>query len=160
MDNMPQKTGFHEPSAAINRGDDSSGLPPLGPAINVLMIWPRFPASFWSFRGMMDIIPEETVHPPLGLLTVAALCPRKWELRLIDRSFEDLVDQDIRWADLVMVSGMRVQRDDIRETLLRARALGKRTMIGGPYASSEPEVLLSQAGHGGVGDPGAIFDYT
>src|SRR5271169_3786575 len=155
---MSQGAGFHEPPAAIDCRDHGNRPPPLGPAINVLMIWPRFPPSFWSFRGMMDIIPEETVHPPLGLLTVAALCPEKWKLRLIDRSFEDLLDRDIRWADLVMVSGMRVQRDDIRQTLLRARTLGKRTIIGGPYASSEPEVLLSQADHVVVGEPDEIFD--
>ena len=107
---------------------------------------------------MMDLIPEETIHPPLGLLTLAALCPKNWKLRLIDRSFEALLDSDILWADLVMVSGMHVQRDDIRQTLLRARALGKRTMIGGPYASSEPDTLLPLADHVVVGEPDEIFD--
>jgi radical SAM superfamily enzyme YgiQ (UPF0313 family) len=122
------------------------------------MIWPRFPPSFWSFEAMLDLVPEETIHPPLGLLTVAALCPKNWKLKLVNRSFEDLVDRDLLWADLVMVSGMVVQKDDIRETLLRARALGKRTMIGGPYASSEPEVLLRLADHVVVGEPDEIFD--
>jgi len=107
---------------------------------------------------MLDLIPEETIHPPLGLLTVAALCPKNWKLKLVDRSFEDLLDRDLLWADLVMVSGMPVQKDDIRETLLRARALGKRTMIGGPYASSEPQVLLRLADHVVVGEPDEIFD--
>ena len=140
--------------------DDSSELqsfPPLGSALKVLMVWPRFPSSFWSFDGILDLVPIETDQPPLGLLTVAALCPKNWTLRLIDRSFEDLLDTDIHWADLVMVSGMRVQKDDIRETLLRARALGKRTMIGGPFASSEPELLLSLADHLVVGEPDEIF---
>jgi radical SAM superfamily enzyme YgiQ (UPF0313 family) len=121
------------------------------------MIWPRFPSSFWSFAGMMDLIPEETIHPPLGLLTVAALCPKNWTLRLIDRSFDDLLDTDILWADVVMVSGMRVQRDDIRQVLHRARALGKRTMVGGPYASSEPETLLGLADHVVAGEPDEVF---
>jgi len=140
--------------------DDPSELqsfPPLGSALKVLMVWPRFPSSFWSFDGILDLVPIETDQPPLGLLTVAALCPKNWTLRLIDRSFEDLLDTDILWADLVMVSGMRVQKDDIRETLLRARALGKRTMIGGPFASSEPELLLSLADHLVVGEPDEIF---
>jgi len=121
------------------------------------MIWPRFPSSFWSFDGIMDLVPIKTDQPPLGLLTVAALCPKDWTLRLIDRSFEDLLDADILWADLVMVSGMRVQKDDIRETLLRARALGKRTMIGGPFASSEPDLLLRLADHVVVGEPDEVF---
>ena len=142
---MSDLTDFQKPSTS-EPADDSSelrSLPPLGPAIKVLMIWPRFPSSFWSFDGLLKISPLETIHPPLGLLTVGALCPKNWILRLIDRSFEDLMDADILWADLVMVSGMHVQKNDIRETLLRARALGKRTMIGGPYASSEPDALLS-----------------
>ncbi len=156
---MSQLTDFEKRSAR-EADDDPSELqsfPPLGPALKVLMIWPRFPSSFWSFDGIMDLVPIETDQPPLGLLTVGALCPKNWTLRLIDRSFEDLLDTDILWADLVMVSGMRVQKDDIRETLLRARALGRRTMIGGPYASSEPELLLSLADHVVVGEPDEIF---
>lgn len=146
--------------SAIARAGDQNGkraFPHLGPALKVLMVWPRFPPSFWSFEGMMDLIPEETIHPPLGLLTIAALCPKTWTLRLIDRSFEELRDADILWADLVMVSGMRVQRDDIRQVLARARAMGKRTMIGGPYASSEPESLLTHADHVVAGEPDEIF---
>ena len=146
------------PSAlAEDRGDPQS-FPPLGAAIKVLMIWPRFPPSFWGFGGVMDLIPEETIHPPLGLLTLAALCPKNWNLRLVDRSFEPLLDSDILWADLVMVSGMHVQRDDIHQTLLRVRALGKRTMIGGPYASSRPDTVLELADHVVVGEPDEIFD--
>jgi len=140
--------------------DHSSDLhtfPPLGPAPKVLMIWPRFPSSFWSMDGVLDLVPIKTDQPPLGLLTVAALCPQTWALRLIDRSFEDLRDEDILWADLVMVSGMRVQKDDMRETLLKARTLGKRTIVGGPLASSEPELLLPLADHVVVGEPDEVF---
>src|SRR5579864_6666102 len=71
------------PGAADDRGE-SHRFPPLGTAIKILMVWPKFPCSFWSFNGMMDLIPEETIHPPLGLLTVAALCPKNWTLKLID----------------------------------------------------------------------------
>ena len=138
---------------------DPHSFPPLGRAPKVLMVWPRFPPSFWGFNTMLDLIPEETIHPPLGLVTVAALCPKYWSVRLVDRNIgEDLLDSDIRWADLVMVSGMPVQKDDIRETLRRARVLGKRTMIGGPYASSEPQVLLRLADHVVVGEPDEVFD--
>ncbi len=156
---MSQLTDFENRSAPAPADDPGElrSFPPLGSAIKVLMIWPRFPSSFWSFNGMMELIPEETIHPPLGLLTVAALCPKNWTLRLIDRSFDDLQDEDILWADLVMLSGMRVQRDDVRETLLRARALGKRTIVGGPYASSEPETLLGLADHVVAGEPDEVF---
>ena len=61
------------PSTRIEDRGDPRSFPPLGTAIKVLMIWPHFPPSFWGFAGVMDLIPEETVHPPLGLLTLAAL---------------------------------------------------------------------------------------
>jgi radical SAM superfamily enzyme YgiQ (UPF0313 family) len=156
---MLKSTEFHQPpgsEATVDRG----GLPgfrPLGPAPKVLLVWPRFPSSFWTFDGILDMVPMQADHPPLGLLTVAALCPKNWTLRLIDRSFEDLFDEDLLWADLVMVSGMRVQKDDIREILLRARALDRRTIIGGPFASSEPELLLRWADHVVVGEPDEVF---
>src|ERR1039458_9999847 len=157
---MSQMADFQEPppSTLIEDRGDPQSFPPLGAAIKVLMIWPRFPPSFWGFEAMLDLIPAETIHPPLGLLTVAALCPKKWKLRLVDRSFEALLDSDILWADLVMVSGMHVQREDIYQTLLRARALGKRTMVGGPYASSRPDTLLPRADHVVVGEPDEIFN--
>lgn len=147
---------FAGPSGTTEPATEPS-FAPLGTAVKVLMIWPCFPSSFWSFSGMMELIPEQTIHPPLGLLTVAALCPQSWTIRLIDRSFEDLRDADILWADLVMVSGMRVQKEDMRATLLRARRLGKRTMVGGPYVSSEPEVALQYADHVVVGEPDEVF---
>lgn len=132
-------------------------FPALGKRINVLMVWPRFPSSFWGFQGMLNLLPEKTTLPPLGLVTVAALCPEGWRIRLIDRAFDDLLDADLLWADLVMVSAMQVQKDDVREILGRARDLGKRTMIGGPYASSEPEELLPLADHVVVGEPDEVF---
>ncbi|HEV2248033.1 MAG TPA: B12-binding domain-containing radical SAM protein [Terriglobia bacterium] len=144
-------------SETADGAEGSPSLPPLGSALKVLLVWPRFPSSFWTFDGILDLVPIETDQPPLGLLTVAALCPKTWTLRLIDRSFEDLLDADLLWADLIMVSGMRVQKDDIREILLRARALGKRTIIGGPLASSEPELLLRLADHVVVGEPDEVF---
>ena len=120
---------------------------PLGPAPHALLVWPRFPLSFWGFEGMMRILPEKAVMPPLGLITVAALCPPQWQLRLLDCAFDTLRDEDILWADLVMVSGMHAQRADVWEILARCRALSRRTIIGGPYASSEPERLLDHADH-------------
>ena len=87
-------------------------LPPLGTKLNVLMVWPRFPSSFWGFEGVLEMIPECAMTPPLGLITVAALCPADWTIRLIDHAFEELRDEDLRWADLVMVSAMHAQRAD------------------------------------------------
>src|SRR5882724_8397663 len=105
-------------------------FPPLGPNVKALMVWPRFPPSFWGFEGVLTMIPERAMTPPFGLITVAALCPAAWEIRLIDRAFQELRDEDLRWADLVMVSAMHAQRVDTLSTLARARALGRRTFIG------------------------------
>ena len=63
-------------------------FPPLGPAVRALMIWPRLPPSFWGFGGMLKLLPEKSIMPPLGLITIAALCPPAWKIRLIDRAFE------------------------------------------------------------------------
>jgi radical SAM superfamily enzyme YgiQ (UPF0313 family) len=121
------------------------------------MVWPRFPDSYWSLGEVTEIVPERSLMPPLGLITVAALCPKQWTIRLVDLAFEKLNDEDLVWADLVMVSAMQVQCEDVRNTLERASKLGRRTMIGGPYASSEPEALLSLADHVVVGEPDEVF---
>jgi len=137
--------------------EEVRSFPPLGTAIKVLMVWPRFPASFWSLGEVMEIVPERSLVPPLGLITVAALCPKQWKIRLVDLTFEELSDEDILWADLVMVSAMAVQREGVRQTLERACRLNRRTMIGGPYASSQPEALLPLADHVVAGEPDEIF---
>ncbi len=132
-------------------------LPPLGPHIKVLMVWPSFPPSFWGFEGVLEMIPERAMTPPLGLITVAALCPATWEIRLIDHAFQELRDQDLEWADLVMVSAMHAQRADALSTLSRARALGRRTFVGGPWASTDPEAVMQVADHVMVGEAEEVF---
>ena len=132
-------------------------FPPLGPKIKALMIWPKFPRSFWGFEGVLEMVPEKSVMPPLGLVTVAALCPESWELRLLDLTFDTLRDEDLLWADLVMVSSMQAQRASTLSVLSRARALNRRTFIGGPWASSEPDFLLKHADHVIVGEAEEAF---
>jgi len=132
-------------------------LPPLGTDLKILMVWPRFPPSFWGFEGVLEMIPERSVIPPLGLITVAALCPASWQIRLLDKAFEELLDEGLLWADLVMVSAMLAQRADALAVLARARALQRRTFIGGPWASSEPDFLLAHADHVLVGEAEEVF---
>lgn len=155
---MPQQPadGTH-PFRVFEASSPSDSFPPLGQRIKALMIWPRFPPSFWGFEGVLEIIPERAMTPPLGLITVAALCPPAWELRLIDRAFEDLTDDELLWADLVMISAMHAQRFDAMEVLARARALGRRTIIGGPWASSDPDAALQEADHVLAGEAEDIF---
>src|SRR3954453_18647670 len=104
---MPDHSGDSIHPFTILRDNSSSGsLPALGTRVNALMVWPRFPPSFWGFEGVLEMLPERAMTPPLGLITVAALCPASWSLRLIDRAFDELDDEDLLWADLVMVSAM------------------------------------------------------
>jgi radical SAM superfamily enzyme YgiQ (UPF0313 family) len=121
------------------------------------MVWPSFPPSFWGFEGVLQMIPERAMTPPLGLITVAALCPSSWEIRLIDHAFEELGDRDLQWADLVMVSAMHAQRADALTVLSRARAFGRRTFVGGPWASTDPEAVLLVADHVMVGEAEEAF---
>ena len=143
------------PAAAIQEGPQ--WFPPLGKKINALLVWPDIPNSFWKFSGMLELLSEKVVMPPLGLITVAALCPSDWNLRLVDEGRENLTDDDLGWADLVMVGGMEVQKEGIRSALARARRLGRRTIVGGPYASSQPERMLALADHVVVGEPDEVF---
>jgi radical SAM superfamily enzyme YgiQ (UPF0313 family) len=145
-------------SAFASSWDAEGAFPPLGKNLKVLLVWPKIPNSFWTFTGMMEVLPEKVVMPPLGLITVAALCPESWTLRLVDLGVEELTDEDILWADLVMVSAMTVQRDGLQEVLARARRLGRRTMVGGPYASGEPGRMLAIADHVVVGEPDEVFN--
>jgi len=144
-------------SALASSRDYGEAFPPLGKGLKALLVWPKIPNSFWTFTGMMELLPEKVVMPPLGLITVAALCPEDWTLRLIDQGVEELTDEDILWADLVMVSAMTVQHDGLHEVLARARRLGRRTIVGGPYASGEPDRMLAIADHVVVGEPDEVF---
>jgi len=147
------EVGLRQLASSGFRGQEED-FPPLGRNIKVLMVWPRVPKSFWATP---DILPVSAVTAPLGLITVAALCPPYWTVRLIDESVEDVTDADLRDCDLVMVSGMYVQRSGIERILGRARALGKRTMVGGPFTSSDPNTVLPLADHVVVGEPDAEF---
>jgi radical SAM superfamily enzyme YgiQ (UPF0313 family) len=107
--------------------------------LKALLVWPRFPKSYWGQEYVLPLIGKAAVLPPLGLITAAALLPRHWQLRLVDLNIESLDDRDIAWADVVMLSAMRIQRDSFDEVVRRARALGKRVVAGGPYVTTAPE---------------------
>jgi radical SAM superfamily enzyme YgiQ (UPF0313 family) len=100
--------------------------------MRVLLAYPQTPDSFWSFRHVLRLISKKAAFPPLGLLTVAAMLPREWELLLVDLNVEPLRDEQIRWADYVMVSAMLVQRASVEEIAHRCAALSKPVIAGGP----------------------------
>lgn len=100
--------------------------------MKILLVYPRYPDTFWGFRHALRFIGRKASFPPLGLLTVAAMLPREWELRLIDLNVRPLSDAEIARADFVFISAMTVQRESTRELIERCRRLGARTVAGGP----------------------------
>ncbi|MBX3744907.1 MAG: DUF4070 domain-containing protein [Verrucomicrobiae bacterium] len=100
--------------------------------MNVLLVYPPNPETFWSFQHVLHLVAKRSSYPPLGLLTVAALLPRKWVLRLVDANVRALRDEDILWADYVLISGMIVHRAAVREIAVRCRDLGRPAIGGGP----------------------------
>jgi radical SAM superfamily enzyme YgiQ (UPF0313 family) len=100
--------------------------------LKILLVYPRYPDTFWSFRHALRIVGKKASFPPLGLLTVAAMLPEEWEKRLVDMNVKPLDDEDIRWADYVFISGMVVQQDSAKEVIARCGELGRTTVAGGP----------------------------
>ncbi len=103
-------------------------------ACNVLLVYPRFAGeTFWNFAAACEIFGAKYPTSPLGLITVAAMLPTSWNLRLVDRNVEDLADSDLDWADLVMTGGMLPQHDDLLEIINLCRDRNKPVAIGGPW---------------------------
>jgi radical SAM superfamily enzyme YgiQ (UPF0313 family) len=101
-----------------------------------LLVYPEFPPSYWDFRYALELLGKRAPMPPLGLLTVAAMFPESWELRVSDLNVEPLGDTDLGWADLVLTSTMVVQQRSLREVLGRCNALGRPVAVGGPHPTS------------------------
>ncbi|MFY9619850.1 MAG: radical SAM protein [Pyrinomonadaceae bacterium] len=104
--------------------------------MKVLLVNPEFPDTYWSFRHALPFEGKRCAFPPLGLLTVSALLPASWERRLVDLNIEKLRASDIEWADMVMATAMLVQEESLRDVVRRAKARGKRVVIGGPYITT------------------------
>lgn len=109
--------------------------------MNVLLVYPSYPDTFWSFRYALGFVRPKAAFPPLGLLTVAAMLPAAWAKKVADLNVEPLGDQDLLWADLVFISAMVVQRTSTQEVLTRCRALGRRVVGGGPLFTHLPQEL-------------------
>ncbi len=105
----------------------------------MLLVYPKFPTTYWGFQHSLPLIGKRATLPPLGLISVAALLPQAWQLRLVDMNVTPLREDDLRWADVVLSSGMLVQEPSLHEILARSRALGRRTVVGGPACTTSPE---------------------
>ncbi len=107
---------------------------------NVLLVVPRFGGhSFWNFVAACEIVGAKTPGIPLGLITVAAMLPKSWQCRLVNRNTEELTDADLGWADMVMTGGMLPQRLDTLDVIDLVKRRGKPVIVGGPDVTSAPE---------------------
>ncbi|MGF1495540.1 MAG: B12-binding domain-containing radical SAM protein [Elainellaceae cyanobacterium] len=111
--------------------------------MHVLLLYPHFPQSFWSFERALALVDRKALLPPLGLITVAALLPQAWEFKLVDRNVRDVTDAEWRWADLVIVSAMIVQREDFAAQIQEAKRRGKPVAVGGPYPTALPQEAIA-----------------
>lgn len=127
-------------------------------ATKVLLVFPAFAQnSFWSMREICTIMGKSWSSPPLGLTTVAALLPRDWRLKLVDCNIEQLTDEDVLDADLVMTGGMIPQRKECLGIIDRVRALGRPVAVGGPDVTSSPDVFAA-ADFRILGEAEAVMD--
>src|ERR1051325_167696 len=109
--------------------------------MNVLLVNPEFPDTYWSFRHALPFERKRCAFPPLGLLTVSAMLPASWERRLVDLNVRPLKQSVIDWADIVFVTGMLVQKESVHEVVKRCKQRGKRVVLGGPYVTTTMEDL-------------------
>lgn len=115
--------------------------------MKVLLVYPKYPDTFWSFRYALAFTGKKAAFPPLGLLTVAAMLPEEWGIRLRDENVEAVSDKDILWADMVFVSAMLAQQKAATAMIERCRSLGRKTVSGGPMFTADPERFAGLADH-------------
>jgi radical SAM superfamily enzyme YgiQ (UPF0313 family) len=108
----------------------------IGGVMKILLVYPEFPETYWSFRHALSFEGKKSAFPPLGLLTISAMLPKSWQRRLVDMNVSSLKATDIEWADLVFASAMIVQKDSLLQVMQRCKAKGKRVVVGGPYVST------------------------
>jgi len=108
---------------------------------NILLVYPEIPVTYWSFGHALMFVGRRSLMPPLGLLTVAAMLPAGYEVRLVDMNIRPLKQADIEWADLVMVSAMIVQKKSFTEVVEMCARAGTPVAAGGPYPTSSHESI-------------------
>jgi radical SAM superfamily enzyme YgiQ (UPF0313 family) len=107
----------------------------------ILLVSPETPDTFWSFKHAVRFVSRKASMSPLGLLTVAAMLPPEWELKLVDMNVQRLKDEDLRWADYVLLGAMIVHKESVRDIAARCAALGKTVIAGGPLFTTGHEAF-------------------
>lgn len=106
------------------------------------MIYPETPTTFYSFRNALKFISKKSAEPPLGLLTVAALFPKTWQVKLIDMNVENLKDKHFRKVDFVFISGMDIQIKSFQNVVKKCNQKGIKVVAGGPMVTMNHSKFL------------------
>jgi radical SAM superfamily enzyme YgiQ (UPF0313 family) len=107
----------------------------------VLCVFPGYTPSFGTFQHAYKLMYRvKAFMPPQGLLLIAAYMPESWPVRFVDENIKPATEADFAWADVVLVTGMHIQGDQIRNIQARAKVAGKVTVLGGPSVSASPEM--------------------
>lgn len=107
--------------------------------MRALLIYPVFPPTFWSYNKILELVNRKVLLPPLGLITVAAILPQTWEFKLVDRNIRAVTEEEWQWADIVILSAMIVQKQDLMAQIREAKKRNKLVAVGGPYPTSVPD---------------------
>ncbi|HUZ17315.1 MAG TPA: B12-binding domain-containing radical SAM protein [Spirochaetia bacterium] len=112
--------------------------------MKALLVHPEFSHhGFWNYQEVCRLAGAKYPAAPLGLITLAALLPQDWQIRLIDMNSAPLGDDDIAWADLVFAGGMLPQQVALLKLVERVHDLGRKMVVGGPDPTSQPTVYAS-----------------
>lgn len=107
--------------------------------MNILLVYPKYPDSFWSFKHALKFVSKKAMNPPLGLITVASLLPGEWQKKLVDINVSKLKTKHILWADYVFISAISTQLKSANEIIKRCRQLNRKIVAGGPLFTEDPE---------------------
>jgi len=107
--------------------------------MNVLLVFPKYPDSFWSFKHALNFISKKAAVPPLGLITVSAMLPDTWRKKLVDMNVSTLRASDILWADYVFISAMYIQKDSVNYIIKECLEHQVKMVAGGPLFTQDYE---------------------
>ena len=105
--------------------------------MKILLVYPRYPDSFWSYKHALKFISKKAAVPPLGLITVSAMLPSGWQKKLVDMNVSQLSKDDITWADYVFISAMYIQKESVNTVIKVCNDHGVRIVAGGPLFTQE-----------------------
>jgi len=107
--------------------------------MKILLVYPEYPDTFWSFKHALSFVAKKAAFPPLGLLTIAAMLPERWDKKLVDMNISALGDRDIQWADYVFISAMITQKESAKQVIDRCNKCATKVVAGGPVFTTGHE---------------------